>query len=255
MHDAVKIWSRRPSALLGGWPGGLVGGWPGGLVARALAGVLACAAGLAQAQSQGTPLPPGTLLLGEVMHVLTRELVNSRQIAPGVALDSLPRMLEVRQITDRQIDDGRVVVVRTMIYWNNTASGIKRPVWQPEPLADGLSVAPGNVVELRLQPKGAMVERVRAASLAEGNCAYRELPIHPLVEAMGALSLVGPRGSASLHCPGIEQEGWQRPRSLWHKLPEPPPAPAPAPAPASGPAPASTPVPDPSAEPARRDAP
>jgi hypothetical protein len=31
--------------------------------------------------------------------------------------------------------------------------------------------------------------------------------------------MVGPRGAATLYCEGIEQEGWQRPRTYWHKLP------------------------------------
>lgn len=108
-----------------------------------------------------------------------------------------------------------------MFYWNNTASGIKHDVLVTEPAADGLAVRPGNVVEMRVEPHGALITRVRAAGLAAGGCCYAEVGVGFAVEALGALSMVGPRGSASLYCPGLEREGWVRPRTYWHKPPGP----------------------------------
>jgi hypothetical protein len=126
------------------------------------------------ASTPGVTLPPNTLLLGEVMHVLTQEMVNAGEIAPGQKHETLRQMLKARGFSDAQI---------------------------------------------RIQEVGGVIERVRAHSLAEGGCYYGDVPVGGAVEVMGALSLVGPRGSASLYCAGIEKEGWERPRTYWHKPP------------------------------------
>jgi hypothetical protein len=170
------------------------------------------------ASPQGVMLPPGTLMLGEVMHVLTREMANASEIAPGQKQENLNHLLRSSGLTDTQVDQGRVVVVRYRIYWHNTVSGNKYSQLSPAQVADGLAVEPGSVVELRVDERGGVIQRVRARSLADGGCYYGDVPVGAAVEAMGALSLVGPRGSASLYCSGIEKEGWQRPRTYWHKL-------------------------------------
>jgi hypothetical protein len=64
------------------------------------------------------------------------------------------------------------------------------------------------------------VRRVRAPTLADGACYYGNVPVGDKVELLGALSCVGPRGSASLYCKGIELEGWHRPRTFWHRVPD-----------------------------------
>jgi len=171
------------------------------------------------ASTPGVALPPGTLLLGEVMHVLTQEMVNSGEIAPGQKQENLSQMLKARGLTDAQVGQGRVAVMRDLIYWNNTVSGNKYSRNSPELVAEGVKVEPGNVVEFRIKETGGVIERVRARSLAEGGCYYGDVPVGGAVEVMGALSLVGPRGSASLYCAGIEKEGWERPRTYWHKPP------------------------------------
>lgn len=177
-------------------------------------GVVTCAS------AQNVPLPPGTLMLGEVRHVVTRDLVNAGEVAPGQKAANLSQRLQAAGFTDAQIDAGRVVVVRYQIYWNNTSSGNKYSQQGPELVDDGLKVEPGNVVELEVVERGpGVIRRVRAPSLAEGACYYGDVPVGTAVELLGALSLVGPRGSASLYCAGIEKEGWQRPRTFWHKLP------------------------------------
>ena len=187
--------------------------------ARWKAGLLIAAVLGACASPSGVMLPPGTLLLGEVRHVLTREMVNAGEIAPGRQQPDLHEWIRARGWSDAQIDRGRVVVVRLTIYWNNTASGIKHEELSLELVSEGLEVEPGNVVELTASQHDGAIVRVRARDLAAGGCYYGEVPVGTAVELMGALSLVGPRGLASLYCAGIEHEGWQRPRSYWHKLP------------------------------------
>jgi hypothetical protein len=173
------------------------------------------------ATAPGVELPAGTLVLGEVRQVLTRASVDAGELGPGEPRENLAQSLRSHGYTDAQIDGGRVVMVRDRIYWNNTASGIKHSGQKFALLADGLTVEPGCVVEVtvREQQPALVVSRVRARSLAEGGCYYGDVPVGAAVEALGALSLVGPRGSATLYCAGIETLGWQRPRTYWHKLP------------------------------------
>lgn len=182
-----------------------------------------CAAALLAGCASGAPgveLPPGTLVLGEAQHVLTRSMVDAGEFAPGDVGEGLAGKLRNAGFTDAQIDAGQIVVVRDRIDWNNTVSGIKHSVRRPALVAEGLIIEPGNVVEIEVSQRPASIaRRVRAASLAYGGCYYGDVPVGAAVEAMGAISLVGPRGSASLYCAGIENEGWQRPRTYWHKLP------------------------------------
>lgn len=182
-------------------------------VVLALQGLGGCAA------PPPATLPPGTLTIGEVMHVLTSELVAAGAIAPGVPQAQLRQTLAARGLSDDDVRHGRVFVVRTMFYWNNTASGIKHDVLELEGAPPGLDVRPGQVVEMRVEPQGVSIARVRAPSLAEGGCFYADVSVGLAVEALGALSMVGPRGAASLYCQGIEREGWVRPRTFWHKPP------------------------------------
>jgi hypothetical protein len=171
------------------------------------------------ASTPGVVLPDGTLMLGEVRRVLTAEMVRAGELAPGAARADLAQALHSRGWTDAQVEQGRIVVLRTLIYWNNTVCGIKHSQLAPQLLAQGLAVEPGKVVEFTVgEPDGA-VQHVRARSLAEGSCYYGDVPVGATVEAMVALSLVGPRGSASLYCAGIEKDGWQRPRTYWYRLP------------------------------------
>ncbi len=187
---------------------------------KAVAALAAAVGVITVAAAQDVALPAGTLMLGEVRHVLTRELVSAGEIAPGQKSPNLSQRLQAQGFTDAQIDAGRVVILRSQIYWNNTSSGNKYSQQGPELVDEGLTVEPGNVVELEVLERGSgVVRRVRAPSLAEGGCYYSDVPVGTAVELLGALSLVGPRGSASLYCAGIEKEGWQRPRTYWHKLP------------------------------------
>jgi hypothetical protein len=189
--------------------------WRAGIVAASLALLSGCAT------TPAVELPEGTLMLGEVRHVFTRALLQAGEIAPGEKRENLLRMMTERGWTDAQLDQGRLLVVRTRIYWNNTSSGNRYAVLNVERLADGVTAEPFNIVEFTVGGRSGAIQRVRAKAIAEGRCDYVDVPVGMLVEAMGTLALVGPRGTASLYCSGIEQEGWQRPRTYWHKLPGP----------------------------------
>jgi len=172
------------------------------------------------ASTKGVELPVGTLLLGEVSHVVTKDGLLADEIAPGVKAPDWGRVMVENGYTAELIDQGRVIMVRDYIYWNNTVSGIKRSHWSPTLLPEGMSVQPGQVVEMvRTERPPSRVSRVRAASLAAGACYYGDISPGAVKQILGVVSRVGPSGLASLYCAGIEQEGWQRPRTFWHKLP------------------------------------
>src|SRR5690349_13899085 len=142
------------------------------------------------ASTSGVMLPDGTLLLGEVRHVLSRDMLNAEEIAPGRKQADLKEWIRARGWSDAQVDQGRIVVVRMQIYWNNTASGIRHEQLGLELVAEGLDVEVGNVVELTAGQRDGAIVRVRARSLTDGGCYYGDVPVGTAVEVMGALSLV-----------------------------------------------------------------
>jgi hypothetical protein len=194
---------------------------------KAIVCVIAAALLSGCATEGGGYLPHNTLVLGEVTHMLTLDQVAAGELGPNTAKVGIGRW----GFTDQQIEQGRVVVVREGIYWNNVASGIKRNMLRPALIPEGMHVEPGNIVEgaVGLDPAHAQAKsvgipytlvRVRAKNMNDGKCRYDEVPTGFAKELMGAISMVGSSGAAMLYCQGIETEGWQRPRSYWHKLPK-----------------------------------
>lgn len=175
------------------------------------------------ATESGVYLPSGTLVLGEVRWALTPEMVAAERLGPSTQAPGLAKRMQEQGITEAQLQAGRVLVLRDGIYWHNTASGIKREMLYTALVPQGASVEVGNIVEAALSGPNSgapnTIARVRSKSLAEGHCFFDDLPASALKEVMGAVSLVGAGGRATLYCTGIEQEGWQRPRTYWHKLP------------------------------------
>jgi len=172
--------------------------------------------------TQGVQFPRGTLMLGEVSHVLTRGHIAGETLGGRTKVKNLYESLRRQGITDYQIDGGRVVVVRQGIYWNNVVSGIKHDMLQAALVPENVNVEIGNIIEREATSstdRPSFVVRVRAKTREEGNCRDVELPTDIVSGLLGAISLVGPSGAATLYCKGIEKEGWQRPRTFWHKLP------------------------------------
>lgn len=109
-------------------------------------------------------------------------------------------------------------MIREGIQWNNVASGIRRDVLFPALLPDHMTVEPGNIVE-KVLGGTPTIRRIRARSLAEGHCRFDEVETGALKALLGTASLVGPSGMATLYCQGIENEGWIKPRTYWHRPP------------------------------------
>jgi hypothetical protein len=162
----------------------------------------------------------GTLILGEVYRVLTREQVARGDLAPGEQRDKLAQWVQEAGATVDDIDAGRVVTVRRGIYWNNATSGNRYNIVLMATLDPGLKVEAGNIVEWRVTRNAQAVgQRVRARSFYEGGCHFAEIAPSAAEVAIGVIGLVGPRGVAVLYCSGIENEGWQPVETYWVKPP------------------------------------
>jgi hypothetical protein len=162
----------------------------------------------------------GTLILGEVYRVLTREQVARGDLAPGEQRDKLAQWVQEAGATVDDIDAGRVVTVRRGIYWNNATSGNRYNIVLMATLDPGLKVEAGNIVEWRVTRNAQAVgQRVRARSFYEGGCYFAEIAPSAAEVAIGVIGLVGPRGVAVLYCSGIENEGWQPVETYWVKPP------------------------------------
>lgn len=162
------------------------------------------------------------LLLMEVGFVLTRDQIVAGELG-FVRISNLYDSVKLEGLSDAEIDGGQVIAVRGSIYWVNTASGNTHNRLLVALLPKGVSVDPGNVVEARFRgpTRFLRVERVRAASMQAGKCQYVEaldpMPMQITKDILGFLSLIGPPGTATLYCKGIEDEGWAIEGRHWVK--------------------------------------
>jgi hypothetical protein len=177
---------------------------------------------LTSCASTGETRSAGTLFLGEVSFILTKDQIMADQLGHYTMKDFYKSLL-AEGVTDKEIDAGQVVAIQGSIYWANTASGIKHKRITVALLPKGMEVEPGNIVELR-DPGGVhfyAVERIRAQSLGKGQCSFVEALAPPSIQVtkdiLGIFSLIGSPGSATLYCKGIEDEGWEQNHGYWVK--------------------------------------
>jgi hypothetical protein len=180
-----------------------------------------------------TPVAERTLLLGEVAHVLTRQEILTGDIDKAVdnrgrekvRIPQLPEQLKARGLSDADMQQGSVVLVRFQFYRHNEASGIVREHLRTATVAKGLELRNGNVVELEVQGGYAKAVRLRHADLQQGQCAYRTVSKSGAIAALDAVNPIGGARAASLDCPGLAGEGWTRKPYVygfeWHKPPTP----------------------------------
>lgn len=165
------------------------------------------------------------LLLAEVSFILTQDQVVAGELGFW-RVSNLYDSIRSEGLTDADIEGGQVVAVIDSMYWHNTASGNKYKQVRVALLRKGISVDPGNVVEVRYRDRAHFlrVENIRATSMQTGQCGYVRthyptplLPLEVIKDIVGYLSLVGPPGGATLYCKGIENEGWAIEDGRWIK--------------------------------------
>jgi hypothetical protein len=135
--------------------------------------------------ASGVDLTGDTLMLGEVRHPFTKEVMQSGRFDATEEPRDLSQFLNERGWTEEQLNSGRLLVVRVQIYWNNTVSGVVRNQLDVVLADDGQRIEPGNILEFTATRN---VKRVRARTLAEGLCYYGNVPVGEMVELLGGLS-------------------------------------------------------------------
>lgn len=160
--------------------------------------------------------PDGTLTIGEIAHVLSRQEILTGNIDEyvdnrGREQIKMPRLYESLLkggLTDEEIIDGSVVLNRVRYSRYNVTSGIVRQSVNLATVIKGLAVSEGNIVEVGNSGGRASVVRVRYKNLAEGKCVYRMRDKSSVGQVFDALNPIGGPGEASLYCPEVEKEGW-----------------------------------------------
>jgi hypothetical protein len=150
--------------------------------------------------------------LGEVASVLARADILEQDLGPRPNR-ALREQLLARGWRDGEIVDGSIVRVRAGYVSYNTVSGVRHERIATVPVSRGLSVAPGQVVEIEVDGDAATVVGVLHASMDAGRCRWAELPPSAASVAstvLGVLSMVGPPGRWSIDCEGLEKAGWTR---------------------------------------------
>jgi hypothetical protein len=175
-----------------------------------------------------SPLPLRTRYIGEAVHVSTAgQTGQDTQIK-----QDLPRPPEkiMKSCGISPIAAADVVLVRYYYYWNNVMSGKVRSHETWAAVAPGLSVLNGNVVEVEIR-SGAegpnsrcpTVAAILYPDLASGGCKYRDNSKATAGSVVDIFNPFGGPGQASLNCPGLDKEGWLRPKptatgmSVWVK--------------------------------------
>lgn len=170
-------------------------------------------------------------MLLEVAHVLTRQEIltgqfrmprddgNSEQAMIPMYLSLLANGMQSGDMVD-----GSVVLGRTQYFWNDPTADPVRQTVRVLPVARGLELSAGNVVEAQQGYTFAMVIGVKYRTLAEGKCFYGTDDGAVSGMARTAIRPVGRDGAASLRCVNLASEGWTQVRRCngieWTKPPQ-----------------------------------
>jgi hypothetical protein len=200
---------------------------------------------LAGCATPGDP-PEGTSMLLEVAHVLTRQEILTGQVrmplADGERDPVYLSLTPAQEIPTGQLRmplaygqrdsvmipmylgllasgmqsgdmvDGSVILGRTQYFWDDPQTGSVRGALRVLPVARGLEVSAGNVVEAERGYRFATVIRVKYRTLAEGGCFYGTDDGTVSGLTRDALRPVGRDEAASLRCAGLASEGWTQVR-------------------------------------------
>lgn len=164
-----------------------------------------------------TQLPERTILLGEVAHIPQRdEVLNGFRVGP----DNIPPPKDLMAgcgYDEKGAGDRKLVLVRYFYYWHNVASGIVRNGVKWTAAANDLALAQGNIVEVEFLPgragpdsRCATIKQIRSLDLTTAQCEFRKNQRNALGAFLDLTNFLGGPGSASLYCPFLEAEGWQK---------------------------------------------
>jgi hypothetical protein len=173
--------------------------------------VTACAGAHAQA------FPVGTQTLAQVAHVATKDEMARGVTVDGTSLLVPPYLLKRCALDAASLETGDLAVMRVFVSWSSR--GPNSSLWWVM-VPKGLSVAPGEFVEVELKAGGGdercpAIARVRPPTPAAGECGYtrdgrvgEDAPLAPFPDTVQALRESGASGSASIYCKRLEEQGW-----------------------------------------------
>jgi hypothetical protein len=147
--------------------------------------------------------------VAEVVHVYSRQEVDSGARVKGVQMPPLRSALQGQGYSDNEIVDGSGAIVRTCVFRHNQASGIEHEFMKPILVDKGLAVSENNVVEIRIDKGVGTIVKVRYRSMQEGMCEYRLDDRNVVGKTLDIMNRIGGPASSSLYCPALVDEGWQ----------------------------------------------
>lgn len=157
--------------------------------------------------------------MGEIAHIATRDQVfNGFRLGPD-NVSAASELLDQCGYERSSVTDGKFAAIRFYYYWHNVAAGINhsKVIWAVIP--EELAVEMGEFVKVEIVASEIMadgrcpiVRRIHPYKLMAGQCGFAKDPIRDVVGLTGLISIIsiGPPGSASIYCPGLEEDGWKK---------------------------------------------
>ena len=167
-------------------------------------------------------MPVGTLVLGQVAHIATKDDTAHGVTVDGTALLVPPYLLHHCALDPGSLESGDLAVLRVLGFWWRDGHVSSSLWWVVVP--KGMVISPDDFVEVELKDgvgdeRCSMIARVRSAG-ESGECGFdRSERVAPgalresFLDAMhtpGAPGHIGPPTSVSIYCTGLEAEGWAK---------------------------------------------
>lgn len=173
---------------------------------------------------ESTPPPRAHRYLGQIQYVGTAEEVRrgfyytakrSERIF-GVLPDSMEVPADGGTLKSCAYHGDPAVhfaLVRYYYYWTDAGQAIKSYArWAL--LEDAVPAVRGNLAEVTLRAGDTgtcpVVTVIRATDLEEADCEYRDNKRNGVVEFAATFSKTGGPGTASVYCPFLKSEGWEK---------------------------------------------
>lgn len=166
--------------------------------------------------------PDDVLVLGVSKTMTLNEIINGCDAGFMVKIPPLYDELLGLGYKEETIQDGSIALVLNSMYWNN-ASAPKRADYGmrwaivPNDLILQLSTERHSVVEVQLKDGIGKIARIRHANFNDSDCRFKKdkRPLGIMILSSLTYFGVGPPGSSSLYCDGLE-EGWEREEYGWN---------------------------------------
>jgi len=149
----------------------------------------------------------GTSVLGGVTYILSREQMEKGGADTEHQFPPMYQELLNNGFSDQELIEGKVVLILYQYYRHNPSKIHDVLDWAI--VEKGVKVNLHNVVELQLRKPYAIVTGVLYNYLEKSECKFIKGERGGLA-VLDSVNLAGGPAMASLYCPKLEQEGWQK---------------------------------------------